>query len=193
MPSKIQGSDVKTVSDLTGQGGTAADLPRDTQLYVTAYSSNKTLNQAITDGDIRRKRQWYTLNQAQNAMLDRAAQVRFDLGTANIVNQGDAVITASDDSGSTRTRFTANMDCIINYRWKATQTAAGNLQIRYFTSGGTLIADLQSDTQTVAGENVVTSGPIKLSSGEFLCFHSAGGDLANTADITYLEMYALQW
>lgn len=49
---KIQKQGIKTVAELITAGGTAADLPQDTQVYVTAGSINKTLNQAITDGDI---------------------------------------------------------------------------------------------------------------------------------------------
>lgn len=52
MAGKIQGADVKTVAELVSAGATAASLPLDTQTYVTALSINKTLYQAITDGDI---------------------------------------------------------------------------------------------------------------------------------------------
>lgn len=52
MPAKIQKQDVKTVADLVGAGATAADLPNDDQVYVSANSINKTLKQAIIDGDI---------------------------------------------------------------------------------------------------------------------------------------------
>lgn len=49
---KIQKQGIKTVSELIADGATAADLPQDTQVYITANSLNKTLNQAITDGDL---------------------------------------------------------------------------------------------------------------------------------------------
>ena len=49
---KIQDSDIKSAADLISAGGTAAQLPNDTKVYVTANSLNKTLYQAITDGDL---------------------------------------------------------------------------------------------------------------------------------------------
>ena len=50
--SKIQNEDIKSSAELIAQGGTAAQLPNDTKVYVTANGINKTLNQAITDGEI---------------------------------------------------------------------------------------------------------------------------------------------
>jgi hypothetical protein len=52
MMSKIQNEDIKSEADLIADGGTAAQLPSDTKVYVSALSLNKTLFQAITDGDI---------------------------------------------------------------------------------------------------------------------------------------------
>jgi len=52
MAGKIQKQDVKTEGELTGAGATVADLINDTQIYVSANSLNKTLDDAIIDGDI---------------------------------------------------------------------------------------------------------------------------------------------
>lgn len=52
MSGKIQNEDIKSSSELVAAGGTAAQLPNDTKIYVTANSINKTLSQAIIDGDI---------------------------------------------------------------------------------------------------------------------------------------------
>lgn len=49
---KLQKQDFKTETDLVNAGATAADLLNDTQIYVTANTINKTLDDAITDGDI---------------------------------------------------------------------------------------------------------------------------------------------
>lgn len=49
---KIQDSDIKSSAELISAGGTASQLPNDTKVYVTASSLNKTLYQAITDGDL---------------------------------------------------------------------------------------------------------------------------------------------
>jgi hypothetical protein len=50
--SKIQRQDIKTETDLTNAGAPISSLPGDDQVYVAANSINKTLRQAIIDGDI---------------------------------------------------------------------------------------------------------------------------------------------
>lgn len=52
MAGKIQDADIKSVAELVSAGATAASLPNDDKVYVTANSVNKTLKQAIIDGDI---------------------------------------------------------------------------------------------------------------------------------------------
>jgi len=52
MAGKIQRQDVKTEAELVGAGATKADLINDTQIYVTATGINKTLDDAIVDGDL---------------------------------------------------------------------------------------------------------------------------------------------
>src|SRR3989304_629547 len=48
---KIQRQGVKTEAELIAAGSTKADLIRDTQIYVTALSLNKRLDEAITAGN----------------------------------------------------------------------------------------------------------------------------------------------
>jgi hypothetical protein len=52
MAGKIQGADVKTEAELISAGATASSLIRDTQIYISANSINKTLDDAIIDGDV---------------------------------------------------------------------------------------------------------------------------------------------
>jgi hypothetical protein len=52
MAGRLQNEDSKTLAELTGAGGTVAQLLNDTKIYVTANSLNKQLSAAITDGDI---------------------------------------------------------------------------------------------------------------------------------------------
>lgn len=52
MAGKIQNQDIKSVAELVSGGATAASLPNDDKVYVSANSINKTLKQAILDGDI---------------------------------------------------------------------------------------------------------------------------------------------
>lgn len=52
MAVKIQNENIKSSAELISGGGTAAQLPNDDKIYVTANSLNKTLKQAIIDGDL---------------------------------------------------------------------------------------------------------------------------------------------
>lgn len=52
MAGRIQNEDIKSAAELVSGGGTAAQLPNDDKVYVTASGINKTLKQAIIDGDI---------------------------------------------------------------------------------------------------------------------------------------------
>ena len=48
----IQNEDIKTSAEFVAAGATAASLPNDDKIYVTASGINKTLKQAIIDGDL---------------------------------------------------------------------------------------------------------------------------------------------
>lgn len=52
MGGRIQNEDVKSEAELIALGADKTKLPHDTKIYVTALGINKTLDQAITDGDI---------------------------------------------------------------------------------------------------------------------------------------------
>lgn len=52
MSGKIQNEDIKSAAELAGGGGSASQLPNDDKIYVTALSINKTLKQALIDGNI---------------------------------------------------------------------------------------------------------------------------------------------
>jgi len=52
MAGKLQNEDFKTSAELSSAGGTDAQLLNDSKIYLTALSLNKTLNAAITAGDI---------------------------------------------------------------------------------------------------------------------------------------------
>jgi hypothetical protein len=52
MAGKIQNEDIKSSAELVAAGGTAAQLPNDTKIYLTALGLNKTLSAAIIAGDI---------------------------------------------------------------------------------------------------------------------------------------------
>lgn len=49
---RLQNEDFKTEAELTGAGGAVSQLLNDTKIYVTGSGINKTLDDAIADGDI---------------------------------------------------------------------------------------------------------------------------------------------
>lgn len=52
MAGKIQNEDIKSSAELAGAGGTDAQLPNDTKIYVTGNSLNKKLSDAVAAGDL---------------------------------------------------------------------------------------------------------------------------------------------
>lgn len=60
--SRIQNEDIKSASHLIADGGTAAQLPNDDKVYLTANGLNKTLKEAIENGDISGSAGNYVLN-----------------------------------------------------------------------------------------------------------------------------------
>lgn len=52
---RIQNEDIKSLADLTGAGGTAAQLINDTKIYLSAGAINEQFSTAITDGSLARK------------------------------------------------------------------------------------------------------------------------------------------
>jgi hypothetical protein len=52
MAGKLQNEDFKTEVELTGAGGSKDQLLNDTKIYITGNSINKTLDDAVIDGDM---------------------------------------------------------------------------------------------------------------------------------------------
>lgn len=52
MPGRITNRDIKSESELSALGAPASELPNDDKVYLSALSLNKTLKQAIIDGDL---------------------------------------------------------------------------------------------------------------------------------------------
>jgi len=136
--------------------------------------------------------QEYRLTQAGNAMTDRTAEAEFNLGTASITNTGDSIIYASDDSGSTRTKFIANRKCIVNINYAAhLVTTNRNLAI---SKNGT-ITEIGSENFS-ANRMSSVAGSLELAAGEYFTVGSSvdgssfSGDIVNGGDNTRLVFTA---
>lgn len=129
--------------------------------------------------------QIYSLQQAGNAVTNRAGEVEFNLGTATITNSGDDLITADDDSGNTRTKFIANRDCTVDISWGATISSTGN--ITYIYKNGSIIQKGATNYSSNLPSSV--SAELELSSGEYFSVGTSQ-EIGNNTDINYLTFNA---
>lgn len=149
-PGKIQDQDLKSVAELVAAGATAASLPNDTKVYVTANSINKTLNQAITDGDI-----------GSSGLNYVAMPASTGTSITGWATYADAAGTAPVDGtgGSPASTFTTSTDSSIvgasNFIW--TKSAA-NRQGEGFSYDFTIDQGYQSKPFTISFLYKIASG-----------------------------------
>lgn len=87
---KIQRQGIKTDTEIVTAGGAIANLPGDDQVYVSANSINKTLRNAILDGDIG------TGSNVANVLAAKDSE--FDVGTFTWATYADAAGTTPVDA-----------------------------------------------------------------------------------------------
>lgn len=150
MAGKIQNEDIKSAAELVSAGATAASLPNDTKVYVTANSINKTLNQAITDGDIGSSGLNYIgMPASTGASITGWATYADAAGTAPVDGTG----------GSPASTFTTSTDSSIvgatNFIW--TKSAA-NRQGEGFSYDFTIDQGYQSKPFTISFLYKIASG-----------------------------------
>lgn len=100
MGGRIQTQDIKTVAELVAAGATAASLPQDSQVYVSANALNKTLKAAIEAGDIGGGALIVTGTRAAPALISAATGISFSGSSSRQLwfiegNGGEVNITAS--------------------------------------------------------------------------------------------------
>lgn len=125
--------------------------------------------------------QYLLYSAANNTFQDRTSEVEFPSGLTTANTTGAAIFKIEDDSGNTRTKFTALRNCDIDINWSA--TASGTLSIY---KNGTDIA--KAPAASLYGS---ASTGLKLSSGDYITVGNAGaGSLSNDATIAYLAIVA---
>jgi len=186
---KIQDSDIKSSAELVSAGGTAAQLPNDTKVYVTANGLNKTLYQAVVDGDF--------------ASGTAASQVRLSTGngfgssstkirrwTTTEQNVGSAITYA--DSATLGATFTINTTGVyaITYTEEG-DTGAPLFGISLNATGGDLTSNLNdlsiSKILTITNTNSgnyrnCCSWVGKLTAGDVIRCHTNNGGGGTFAD-----------
>lgn len=137
--------------------------------------------------------QEYRITQAGNALSDRVGEVRFNLGTATISDNGESLISAVDDAGNTRTQFVANRKCTVNISWSPFVTGSDVPAIAKngsFWQSGSYGLDAASRAATVSTE-------ISLEAGEYFTVAVSNlngsdllGSVPNSGDGTRLTFLA---
>lgn len=129
--------------------------------------------------------QWYRISQAGNALTNRATEVEFNLGTATISNEGATLLTASDDSGNTRTKFTCNRNNVSVYiNWSAVLDASGQVP-RIYLNG----TELTNGSQSSGATSVTSSLNLKMDKDDYITVGSSS-DIANLSNSVYLDFIA---
>jgi hypothetical protein len=154
---KIQRQGIKTDTEIVTAGGAIANLPGDDQVYVSANSINKTLKNAILDGDI---------GAGSNvANVLAAKDSEFDVGTFTWATYADAAGTTPVDATGGTANITIATTTISSEVLKGTKSLkltkdAANRQGEGFSVN-------YSVPQAYLGKPSVVSFDYKLLSGTF--------------------------
>lgn len=131
---KIQNEDVKTLTELTNAGGTAAQLINDTKIYVTANSLNKQLSAAITAGD-----------------LSGSVNQPFDLENLSVVSSvasNAATFSLKTSDGST----TPSGSAVVKVAFRNSTLATAGYTLVSVTASTTVVAPSGATLGTVSGQ-----------------------------------------
>ena len=130
--------------------------------------------------------QSYRIEQAGNAVTNGNAEIEYNLGTATIVNNGAALLVASDDSGNTRTKFTAQKKCTVSITHTTTNSSTGFRP--YILLNGTSYQDGASIYS--AGVYGVATTELTIEKDDFLTVGLAGGDSILSAAATVVTTFS---
>lgn len=139
MGGKIMNADIQSVSELTAKGATAAQLPNDDKVYLTANSLNKTLKQAIIDGNlsgsgnltISTKTANYTLTTTDGLILGNVSGGAFTLTLPTAVGNTGKVFTIKYAGSTNENKLTVNTT--------SSQTIDGLLSVIMSSPGDVMI------------------------------------------------------
>ncbi len=109
-----------------------------------------------------------------DTLIDRTNEIEFDI--SNVTFTGPEIITPADDSGSTRTTFTANRKCIADIFFMGRLTATTN-DCRIFKNGSLHFQGGGRDNDTRG----LVSAAIILEKDDFITIDVTGGGLRTEA------------
>lgn len=123
------------------------------------------------------KEQIYTISQAQDSMSSTGGQVRFNLGTATVENEGESIIEVIDDASNSRTIFQALRDCTVVVSGSGTINTAG-YEVTFYKNG--ILLPTHGGSTYTAVRQSQGSVSISLKAGEYFSF-GVEGDSLNSA------------
>jgi microcystin-dependent protein len=188
--SKIQNENVKSESELIADGGTKDQLINDTKIYVTGNSINKTLDDAILDGDIGgggAEIGYITGNDSNFeggigshvTYVDAAGTIPVD-GTGGTANITFSTSTANVQEGTQSARLSkdANDRQGEGVSLDVSIDAKDQAQLLYYTFAKDTSADYADDDIKIVGYDVTNSNIVRANIGEDLKagkgYHVAG-------------------
>ena len=127
--------------------------------------------------------QVYRIRQAGASLSDVTGEVEFNLGTATINDDGDVLLIAEDDSGNTRTKFIAQVDCAVSVSANL-RISSSSIFPHIYLNGSAYISGAAA-----AGTNYETfvGGHVNMVAGDYLSLATTVGtaSTSGTVNLTF--------
>lgn len=107
----------------------------------------------------------YRISQGSTSLTNNVNEQEYDLSTATVVQSGEVLIIAEDDSANTRTKFVAVKDCTIDFYAFARVNSIREMLV--FKNDTFLVSGTTPRTSTDVAS---VSGTTKLNKGDYLTF-----------------------
>lgn len=124
-------------------------------------------------------------NSSGSTLLDRNGEVRFD--TANLISSGSSILAIEDDSGNSRTKFTALKDCRVTVTFNGRITSAGGFQVDVYKNNSLVQRGNNSDG---AGSSAFVSYTATILKGDYITLATNGDSIENSAELCQLNILA---
>jgi hypothetical protein len=190
---KIQNEDVKSLSELTAAGGTAAQLINDSKVYVTANNVNQQLSTAIANGLIGGSGTKNYLSGAANGTFEQNSTSGWSLFNTTIT--GTLPVGAVTAGAASVTTFAATASGKIagNYSLNTASSGAWGAGQGFISNAFTIDAEDQAKVLSFKGAFSVQSGAanINLSGTVANTFHVYIYDVTNSAWIQPAGVYSM--
>jgi len=188
---KIQNEDIKSAAELVSAGATAASLPNDDKVYVTANGVNKTLKQAILDGDIGGGGGSKNYLATKNGGFESNATTYWSLFNTTLTS---LIPTGSITAGAasiTTFAATATGKLAGNYSLNTASSGAMSAGQGFITDAFTIDAEDYATVMSFVAHYKVQSGTVNMSASSSNTFAFYIYDVTNSAWIQPAGVYGM--